>query len=91
MIPPEQPVELRHVLEQTPPTQMPSNALCGGEPTGFIALAKVMEGGTEVIKLIGLKGTDMPAATANGISLCASTNYVKLAAAEGKNAAEGTN
>ncbi|HEY0504197.1 MAG TPA: hypothetical protein VGD42_11960 [Lysobacter sp.] len=76
MVPADQPVELRRVLEETPPTQMPANALCGGSRAGFIALAKVDEGGDEIVKLIGLKGTDLPAATASGIELCASTFYI---------------
>lgn len=76
----DQEIELRRVLEQTPPTQMPSNAMCGGSPTGFIALAKVMETGGEVVKVIGLKGADMPAASAKGIELCASTMYLPVAA-----------
>ena len=76
MIPAEQQVELRRVLEETPPTQTPANALCGGSRTGFIALAKVDEDGGEIVKLIGLKGTDLPAATATGVELCASTFYI---------------
>ncbi len=76
MIAADQPVELRRVLEQTPPTQMPANALCGGSPVGFIALAKVDEGSDEIVKLIALKGTDLPAATATGVELCASTFYI---------------
>lgn len=76
MIPADQPVELRHVLEETPPTQTPANALCASSRTGYIALAKVDEGGDEIVKLIGLKGTDLPAATASGIELCASTFYI---------------
>lgn len=76
MIAADQPVELRRVLEQTPPTEAPSNALCGGSPTGFIALAKVEEGSDGIVKLIGLKGADLPAATASGIELCASTFYI---------------
>lgn len=75
-IPADQPVELRRVLEETPPTQAPANALCGGSRTGYIALAKVEEGGDEIVKLIGLKGTDLPAANATGIELCASTFYI---------------
>ncbi|MFC3551710.1 hypothetical protein ACFOLC_11890 [Lysobacter cavernae] len=75
MIQPDQPVELRRVLEETPPTELPANAMCGGQPTGFIALAKVLEGGTGVVKLIGLQGSDLPAASASGITLCASTSY----------------
>lgn len=74
-----QPVELRRVLEETPPTQSPASALCGGNRTGFIALAKVEDATGETLKLIGLKGSDLPAATANGIELCASTQYFPIA------------
>lgn len=87
MIPAEQQVELRRVLEETPPTQAPANALCGGSRTGFIALAKVEDGGGEIVKLIGLKGTDLPAATASGVELCASTFYI-ASKAEADNPAE---
>ncbi len=80
MVAPDQEIELRRVLEETPPTQMPSNAMCGGNRTGFIALAKVMETGGEVVKVIGLKGADMPAASAKGTELCASTTYLPVAA-----------
>ena len=74
-----QPIELRRVLEETPPTQSPANAMCGGNRTGFIALAKV-EGTTgETLKLIGLKGTDLPAASASGVELCVSTQYFPIA------------
>ena len=34
----------------------------------------------ETVKVIGLKGTDMPAASAKGIELCASTMYLPVAA-----------
>ncbi|WP_345476048.1 hypothetical protein [Lysobacter panacisoli] len=78
----DQPVELRRVLEETPPTQAPANALCGGSRTGYIALAKVEEGDDGIVKLIGLKGTDLPAANASGIELCASTFYIASKAAE---------
>lgn len=74
-IDPEDTVELRRVLEQTPPTQAPANAMCGNAPAGFIALAKVERNGEDVVKLIGLQGSDLPAASASGISLCASTQY----------------
>ncbi|HEY5802826.1 MAG TPA: hypothetical protein VIT90_03930 [Lysobacter sp.] len=84
MVPAGQEIELRHVLEETPPTEMPSNAMCGGSQTGYIALAKVTEAGADVVKVIGLKGTDMPAATAKGIELCASTMYLTAAAPEKK-------
>ena len=77
MIPADLQVELRRVLEETPPTEAPANALCGGSRTGFIALAKVEEGDGELLKLIGLKGTDLPAASAQGVELCASTFYIR--------------
>ncbi|HZX76979.1 hypothetical protein [Lysobacter sp.] len=77
MIPADLQVELRRVLEETPPTEAPANALCGGSRTGFIALAKVEEGDGEMLKLIGLKGTDLPAASAQGVELCASTFYIR--------------
>ena len=81
---PEDTVELRRVLEQTPPTEAPANAMCGNAPTGFIALAKVERNGEDVVKLVGLQGTDLPAASASGIALCASTQY--FAAANGHTA-----
>ena len=51
-----QPVELRHVVEQTPPTDNPADAFCGGAPTGYIALAKVGEGDKEMVKVLALQG-----------------------------------
>jgi hypothetical protein len=80
MVAADQEIELRRVLEQTPPTQMPANAMCGGSQTGFIALAKVTEAGGDMVKVIGLKGSDMPAASAKGIELCASTMYLPVIA-----------
>ncbi len=75
-----QPIELRRVIEQTPPKETPANALCGSNPTGYIALAKVDEAGGEVVKLIALQGADLPAATAQGIGLCASMFFLAPAA-----------
>jgi len=80
MVAADQEIELRRVLEQTPPTQMPANAMCGGSQTGFIALAKVTQAGGDMVKVIGLKGSDMPAASAKGIELCASTMYLPVTA-----------
>lgn len=71
-----QAIELRRVLEQTPPKETPGNAFCGNTPTGFIALAKVSEATGDVIKLIALQGSDLPAATAQGVGLCASMFYM---------------
>lgn len=74
----EQPVELRHVVEETPPTKIPDNAFCSTMKTGYLALASVMEDDTQVVKVIGLQGNDLPAATAQGTSLCASTFYIAV-------------
>lgn len=71
-----QAVELRRVIEQTPPKETPANAFCGTHPTGFIALAKVSEATGDVIKLIALQGSDLPAASAQGVGLCASMFYM---------------
>ncbi|NUO76796.1 hypothetical protein LVB77_10450 [Lysobacter sp. 5GHs7-4] len=71
-----QPVELRHVVEQTPPTDQPANAFCGGAPTAYIALAKVGEGEREVVKVLALQGEDLPAPGAKGVSVCAVTTYL---------------
>lgn len=71
-----QPVELRHVVEQTPPTDHPANAFCGGAPTAYIALAKVGEGKREVVKVLALQGEDLPAPGAKGVSVCAITSYL---------------
>ncbi|MGO4259317.1 hypothetical protein [Lysobacter sp. TAB13] len=71
-----QAVELRRVIEQTPPKEMPANAFCGTTPTGFIALAKVSEPTGDVVKLMALQGGDLPAATAQGVGLCASMFYM---------------
>jgi hypothetical protein len=79
MVEPRQAVELRRVIEETRPTDTPANALCGAARTGYIAMAKVMEGDTEVVKLIALSGSGLPAAAATDIKLCAATNYVSKA------------
>lgn len=71
-----QTVELRRVIEQVPPKETPANAFCGTVPTGFIALAKVSESTGDVVKLIALQGSDLPAATAQGVGLCASMFYM---------------
>lgn len=71
-----QAIELRRVIEQKPPEKAPANAYCGTTPTGFIALAKVSEATGDVIKLIALQGSDLPAATSQGVGLCASMFYL---------------
>ncbi|MGD6006366.1 hypothetical protein QUU98_22575, partial [Xanthomonas citri pv. citri] len=57
-------------------------SFCGAQPTGFIALAKISEGSGDVIKLIALQGSDLPAASAQGVGLCASMFYMGKALSE---------
>lgn len=70
----DQPVEIRKVTSQTPPTEKPDNGLCGKDPVGLIALVRDMKGG-ESVKLAALKGDTLPDATAGETSLCALTMY----------------
>jgi hypothetical protein len=76
MIEPRQQVELRHVVEGTAPTKQPGNAFCGKDATAYLALAKVMDGETEVVKVIALSGSSLPAASAQDVKLCAATEYL---------------
>lgn len=76
MIEPRQQVELRHVIESTAPTKEPGNAFCGSTATAYLALAKVMDGDTEVVKVIALSGSSLPAASAQDVKLCAATEYL---------------
>src|SRR3546814_6940321 len=71
MIEPRKQVELRHVVEETPPTAVPGNAFCGTLKTGYLAIAKVMEGDAEVVKVLALSGQGLPAASATDVALCA--------------------
>jgi len=73
-IPAEQPVEIRKVIAQTPPTQVPTNTFCGELPVGFIALVRDMQGG-ESVKLVALKGQMVPGPNSSDTSLCALTMY----------------
>ena len=75
MIEPRQQVELRHVIDETPPTKSPNSAFCGTLKTGHFAIAKVMDGDTEVVKLLALSGQGLPAASAADVSLCAMAEY----------------
>src|SRR3546814_5701245 len=75
MIEPRKQVELRHVVEETPPTDAPGNAFCGTLKTGYLAIAKVMEGDAEVVKVLALSGQGLPAASATDVALCAMAEY----------------
>lgn len=70
-----QPVELRRVIEETMPTATPGNAFCGSAKTSYLALASYDEGDDTLVKVIALQGPDIPAANAQGTTLCASTTY----------------
>lgn len=76
MIEPRVPVELRRVLEQTPPTRTPADAFCGNAKTGWLALARIMDGDAQVVKLLALGGQELPAASATGVKLCAAAQYL---------------
>lgn len=73
-IPADQPVELRKVVAQTPPTKTPGNAFCGNDPVGMIAVVRDMKGG-ESVKLAALKVTAVPGADTAQTALCALTMY----------------
>lgn len=75
MIEPRKQVELRHVVEETPPADAPAQALCGSLKTGYLAIARVMEGDVEVVKVLALSGQALPAASADDIALCAMAEY----------------
>lgn len=78
MIEPRQQVELRHVVEETPPTDAPGNAFCGTLKTGHLAIAKVMDGDVEQVKVLALSGQGLPAASATDVSACAMAEYRSL-------------
>jgi hypothetical protein len=73
-IAPDQPVEIRKVLAQTPPTRTPDNAFCGKDPVAYIALVRDMKGG-ETVKLAALKGNYLPGPDSAQTGLCALTMY----------------
>lgn len=72
----DQPVELRRVVEETRPTAQPDNGFCSRMKTGYLALASYDEGEFKLVKIIGLQGDGLPAATAQDTTLCASTFYL---------------
>ena len=78
MIEPRQQVELRHVVEETPPTDAADNAFCGTLKTGHLAIAKVMDGDVEQVKILALSGQGLPAASATDVAACAMAEYRSL-------------
>lgn len=75
MIGAEHPVELRRVVAETWPTRMPGNAFCRDTKTGYLAITKVAEGENDVVRVMGLRGSDMPAPSAQDVVVCASSSY----------------
>jgi hypothetical protein len=78
MIEPRQQVELRHVVEETPPADAADDAFCGALKTGHLAIAKVMDGDVEQVKVLALSGQGLPAASATDVSACAMAEYRSL-------------
>lgn len=75
MIVPEQAVELRRVVERTLPEKSNADPFCGAGRTGYLAVSKVREGDTDVVKLMALQGEALPAASAPGVTLCKVFSY----------------
>src|SRR5690606_18156041 len=75
MIEPRQQVELRHVIEATPPTDAPGQARCGTLKTGHLASARVMDGEVEVVTMLALGGQGLPAASSTDVALCGMAEY----------------
>ena len=75
MIGTEHPVELRRVVSETWPTRAPGNAICRDMKTGYLAITKIAEGDHDVVRLMGLRGQDMPAPSAADVTVCASSSY----------------
>lgn len=71
----EQPIELRRVLEETPPEAEPGAAFCGEAGTDYIALASVPSDRGNAVKLLALRGESMPASGAEDVALCAAAVY----------------
>jgi hypothetical protein len=71
-------VELRHVVEETPPADAADDAFCGALKTGHLAIAKVMDGDVEQVKILALSGQGLPAASATDVAACAMAEYRSL-------------
>src|SRR3546814_11827169 len=69
MIEPRKQVDLRHVVEETPPTDAPGNAFCGPLKTGHPATAQVMDGDAAVVEVLAPSGQGLPAAPDPGSAL----------------------
>lgn len=73
----EQPVELRRVVQETAPTTAGGAAFCGTQPTGYLALARIVDAdGRESLHMVALQGEGVPAASSSDTRLCQSAQYV---------------
>lgn len=75
MIGAEHPVELRRVVSEQSPTRSPGSALCRNFKTGYLAIAKISEDDNDVIRVMGLRGNEVPAPSAQDIAVCTSSQY----------------
>lgn len=72
----EEPVELRRVVDETTAGEG-SKTFCNGMKTGFLAIAAYgyAEDRHTLVKIVGLQGDGLPAATAKDTTLCALAVY----------------
>lgn len=75
MIGAEHPVELRRVVSEKSPTLSPGSAFCRDFKTGYLAIAKISEDDNDVVRVMGLRGSEMPAPSAEDIAVCTSSQY----------------
>ena len=71
----DEPVELRRVVDETVPAG--GRTFCNGMKTGFLAIASYgyAQDAHTLVKIIGLQGDGLPAATAKDTSLCGLAIY----------------
>lgn len=71
----EEPVELRRVVDETVPQG--GRTFCNGMKTGYLAIASYgyAEDSHTLVKVVGLQGDGLPAATAKDTSLCGLAIY----------------
>ena len=77
MVGAEQPVELRRVVQETSPETGVGTGFCGARPTGYLALARIVDAeGRESLRMIALQGEGVPAASSSDTRLCQSAQYI---------------
>lgn len=75
MVGAEHPVELRRVVSEKSPTLSPGSAFCRNFKTGYLAIAKISEDDGDVVRVMGLRGNEVPAPSAQDIAVCTSSQY----------------